>query len=311
MELYTNNKEYAENTFKRDADWQKVTSSQVGPKLRDLCGRLFFGQNIYRSDTIGIGCWQHAFLVDEAPSSHYDLMVELSGRKIELPHGIICLAGSGRNFHGQRGRPWNTQPGNIHLTAYLQPNRPVQNFHIGFSLLAAVSVIDAIDSISLLAGRGRIKWVNDVLIDGAKVAGFLANTASQADTVTASVLGIGLNVETTPEVPPDDITPSAASLRDFVFDPSVCNQGDVLMHLLEKLSNNYSLLLDGRSGRLLDVYRRRSLIIGRKVKIISDPQDGPKREIAAGKVLEIGDNLELILEGVKEPVTSGRLILAD
>ena len=141
MEIYTDNKQYANDTITGHADWRELQMSRLHPGLRQLCEDIFPGQDIHQATTGSIGCWRHAFLVDEAPSSHYDLMVEMSGRREELPHGIICLARSGRDFHGQRGRPWATQPGNIHLTAFLSPNRPIERFHIGFSLLASVNIL--------------------------------------------------------------------------------------------------------------------------------------------------------------------------
>ncbi|MFH1754670.1 MAG: biotin--[acetyl-CoA-carboxylase] ligase, partial [Candidatus Latescibacterota bacterium] len=303
MIVITDNKEYADSAFTNGPDWLEVNLSRIEPNLRYVAERLFSNRPIHQATAVINGCWRYAFLVKDAPASQYDLMVECSGQQREFPDGIICLAGSGRDFHGQRGRPWDTRPGNIHLTAYLSPNRPIEHFHIGFSLLAAVSVIDTIDSLEPLAGRAQIKWVNDILINGAKVAGFLANTTSLASTVTSAVLGIGLNVETTPQVPADDITPSAASLRDFAADSAMCHQKGVLNHLLAHLDTNYRLLLSGQCDRLLAIYRERSLVIGRHVTVVSDAPNGRKQHIAAGRVQRIGDNLELFLEGVTEPVT--------
>jgi BirA family biotin operon repressor/biotin-[acetyl-CoA-carboxylase] ligase len=311
MIVYTDYKQYAEDTLTARSLWREVDSSAMETKLRHLSQRIFGGRSLHRTKVDMESCWQYAFLVNEASSSQYDLLIEMSRQNIDLPNGIICLAGAGKNFHGQRGRLWSAQPGNIHLAACLTPNTPIERFHIGFSLLAAVSVLDSIDSLAPLAGRAGIKWVNDILLEGAKVAGFLAHTSSSGDIVTSAVLGIGLNVETTPRISGDEVTPRAASLRDYLPDPSICRQRAVLCHLLQNLNKNYELLLSGHYFRLLDRYRKRSIIIGRRVRIVSDAPSGPEREIAAGRVREIGDNLELFLDGVTEPVTRGRLILAD
>jgi hypothetical protein len=68
-------------------------------------------------------------------------------------------------------------------------------------------------------------------------------------------------------------------------------------------------MLEGKCKELLDSYRKRSLVIGQCVKILSDTPGKEQEEIASGIVKDIGDNLELILEGEKNPVTKGRLIL--
>ena len=74
-------------------------------------------------------------------------------------------------------------------------------------------------------------------------------------------------------------------------------------------SINIEKIITGNYYELLEIYRTRSIVIGRNVKIMSDPIDGSSELIAEGKVKAIGDNLELFLEGVDEPITKGRLIL--
>jgi BirA family biotin operon repressor/biotin-[acetyl-CoA-carboxylase] ligase len=255
--------------------------------------------------------WSYAFIVKDAPSSQFDLLVEVSRRGNHIPDGVVCVAGTGQSFHGQKGRPWVAHPGNIHLSIFLSPRKIIEHFHTGFSILAAVSIVNAIDHFEELRGRAGIKWVNDVLIEGAKVAGFLAHTSSVESAVNAAVLGIGLNVETTPRIHADVFVPRVAALRDFIADRAVCTQREVLHLLLSSLADNYDALLSGRGARLLDAYKERSLVIGRNVRILSDTAGERMREIAAGRVESIGDNLELIFEDAREPVTKGRLILEE
>jgi biotin-(acetyl-CoA carboxylase) ligase len=82
-----------------------------------------------------------------------------------------------------------------------------------------------------------------------------------------------------------------------------------LKHLLKSLDKNYGLLLDGKYKKLLDFYRKRSLVIGREVQIFSDIPNKKQTTISSGTVKQIGDNLELWMEGQKKPVTEGRLVL--
>jgi BirA family biotin operon repressor/biotin-[acetyl-CoA-carboxylase] ligase len=195
------------------------------------------------------------------------------------------------------------------LAIHLSPHKTIKSFHTGFPILAAVSLIETLDAFEPLEGRARIKWVNDILIEGAKVAGFLIHTQSVEDTVLAAIMGIGLNVEKTPRIRTDSFVPKVSCLRSFVHEDSILDQEKVLRQLLISLDKNYEFLLKGKYGRLLRSYRERSNVIGRKVKVISDSPKEESREIASGTVVGIGENLELILKDRSKPVTSGRLIL--
>jgi len=311
MIVYTDSIEYAETVITPAEQWRPLRIPEIESGLQAPAARLFPEDALHRSSADISGCWNHAFLVRESPTSQYDIMIEMSRRDRLFPDGVLCLAKAGRDFHGQRGRAWSTVTGNIHMTACFSPRRRIDQFHIGFSLLAAVSVIESIDSFEALSGRAKIKWINDVLIDGAKVAGFLASTSGVGNEVSTAVLGIGLNVEATPRIDRDAVIPQAACLSDFVPERAACKQKRVLHQLLRELDKNYNLLLSGHGDRLLDTYRERSAVIGRRVRIVSDAPDGQEIETVSGTVTGIGGNLELLLEGVTEPVTRGRLIFAD
>jgi len=274
-----------------------------------LIHRLYGDKSVYRSASRVPGRWQYAFFVKSAPSSHFDLLVELSQGGFPLPEGILCIAGSGRHFHGQKGRPWTAQEGNIHLSIYFSPGKKIDHYHAGLPVLSAVSIVQTIDTIEDLKGLAKIKWVNDVQIQGAKVAGFLVHTHSVQDRITSVILGIGLNVEKTPHVTSDDFVPKVGSLKEFLPSHSAVSRKKILEHLLESLDKNYALLLDGQYKKLLDFYRKRSLVIGREVQIFSDIPNKKHLSISSGTVEQIGNNLELWMEGQKKPVTDGRLVL--
>jgi BirA family biotin operon repressor/biotin-[acetyl-CoA-carboxylase] ligase len=202
--------------------------------------------------------------------------------------------------------------GNLHLTIHWRPGCALTDLGVGFQVLAAVSVVECLDALPGLPVRPGIKWVNDILLDSAKVAGFITHIQSQDGVVRAAVLGIGLNVEATPRVEPTPQVPAVTSLAAQSSPAAPFGQDVVLRLLLARLEDNYQKLCGGRSGELLDLYRERSVILGRHVRILSDPQGGgPGRELASGRVNRIGSGLELHIEGREEPVTRGRLILLD
>jgi biotin-(acetyl-CoA carboxylase) ligase len=278
------------------------------PKLGEsLYPEGSFHESALESDLL----WKYLFVVEVAPRSHYDLLIELTRAGNALPDGLLCLAGSGDKFHGFKERPWTACPGNLHLSAHWAPARHLEHFGTAFTILAAVSVVDAIDSIPGLSGRAGIRWVNDVVIEGSKVCGVVAYTQTLNASVTAAIIGIGLNVEVRPRVAPTPFVPRVAALRDFVSGPSGSTQAVMFDKLMRALDKNYRALLDGEYQALLRRYSERSLVLGRKVTICSDESGSESEVIAAGRVRDLGENLELFLEGVSEPIWRGRLILED
>jgi BirA family biotin operon repressor/biotin-[acetyl-CoA-carboxylase] ligase len=310
MMIHSDDRSYADQHLSSQGRWVRYDQRSAGAGLHRLKKRLFPGRTVYTKECDTYGRWRHAFIVKSAPSSHFDHLVDLSQENIDLPDGTICLAGSGRQFHGQSQRPWSALEGNIHLALYIAPHRVIKRFHTGFPILAAVSLIEALDAISPLKDRAVIKWVNDILIDGAKIAGFLVHTQSMENTVLSAILGIGLNVEKTPRIKTDPFVPKVSSLMHFLPERSGSDKEAILLHLLRSLDKNYKLLLDGQYKKLLHRYRERSIVIGQHVKVMSDNPRKKSHLIASGLVIDIGENLELLLEGHPEPVKSGRLILA-
>ncbi len=300
---------FAERVTGVAASRWSVPSPTLVSEVRQL-SRSIYGGAAFHESTFEMGpLWNYLFLVEAASHSHFDILVELGRRGSVLPPGILCLAGSGRQFHGFKGRPWSAPPGNLYLAVHLAPQLPIDHAGTAFTVLAAVSVLDAIDDVPALHGRAAIKWVNDVLIDNAKVAGVLAHTQSEGDAITGVVLGIGLNVETTPLVPSTPFVPRAGSLSDFVCEPEGCDQQEVFQRLIKALDSNYSTLVGGDYAVLLDRYRQRSVVVGRYVTLCSEASVGDEDVIAEGRVTGLSDDLALEIEGHDESFSKGRLIL--
>jgi hypothetical protein len=157
MVIYTDDKDYAENILPGLKPWTFNNKSVSDPNLHQLKDKLFPTGTVYTSVSKKHEGWTQAFVVKHASSSHFDHLVELSQEDVKLLDRTLCLAESGCKFHGQRQRPWSALEGNIHLVIYLSPHRVIKNFHSGFPILAAVSLIDSLDAFEPLRRRAKIK----------------------------------------------------------------------------------------------------------------------------------------------------------
>ncbi len=128
--------------------------------------------------------------------------------------------------HGRRGRPWQTASGNLAASLLLvlpveQARSATLGFAAGLALDQAiraaapgVAVRLALDGVDGPQTRLRLKWPNDLLVDGAKVAGILLEAVSLPGGLTAVVIGIGVNVLHAPEHVPYPATSLAACGAD-------------------------------------------------------------------------------------------------
>ena len=253
--------------------------------------------------------WSSFHLVSKATVSQYDVLRRVILEKKELPGHVVCLALSGDEFHGQHGRIWAARAGNLHLSVGLCCDLDAQDIGMALTMLPAVAVMDAL---LRLDGQVRglselgIKWVNDILVGGRKLGGVLSSVRSQNGRIKSAVLGIGLNVELAPEVPPTPFTPGVTSLRDHLRLPQD-GLTTVLTHLLKALADRFEELERVGPGPLLRDYRSFSLVLGRECEIWPDePADVPARR---GRVTAIGGDLALTLSDGPDPVTTGRLVL--
>ena len=113
------------------------------------------------------------------------------------PEGTVVWAREQTGGRGRRGRRWASPVGNLYSSTILRPNCTAPRAaELGF--VAALAVADIVPE-----GRDvRVKWPNDVLVGGGKIAGILLESAiSQTGAVEHVVAGIGVNVGFAPQLP--------------------------------------------------------------------------------------------------------------
>lgn len=109
---------------------------------------------------------------------------------------------------GRRGRGWVSDPHNFAATLVLRPQGPVAQV-AQLSFVAALALHQALGAVCGPNARLAIKWPNDVLLNGGKVAGILLESAGRGGAVDAVAVGIGVNLAAAP--PPEAVEPGATT----------------------------------------------------------------------------------------------------
>lgn len=209
-----------------------LTSDRVRPILRGRFGEPYF--------------WS------ETCSSTQDAL-----RDASLPEGAVAVTEHQDAGRGREGRAWADVTGrSLLLSVLLRPpgSGPAEQL----SLVAGLAVAEAIDATT--GTRSQVKWPNDVLLEGRKVAGILLEAAGGV-----VICGIGVNVDQTEEELPVGTRLPATSLR--VATGGRPERADLLVELLGTLERRYDAWLGGGLAPLLPELEGRHALRGRRVRL--------------------------------------------
>lgn len=201
--------------------------------------------------------WRRLDVVGETGSTNADLLTRAaSGEDID---GAVLIAEHQTAGRGRMGRSWSAVPrAQIALSVGVSAaDVPTQDWG-WLPLAAGVAVVDAVRAVTGV--RAGLKWPNDVLVGGRKLAGILAEAPAPM-----IVVGIGLNVT----LRPDEIGgPPATSLSALGVE--VPDRNQLVLRLLHELGRRVDdWATAGIAGSsLLDDYLKRSLTIGNRVRAI-------------------------------------------
>ncbi len=142
-------------------------------------------------NTLFIG--QHLIALDETPSTNTYLHSYMKENPT-VAEGLLVTAKHQTGGRGQRGNTWETTPNmNLLLSLLLKPTfiKPTEQFY--FNAAIALSVHAYIKN-ELKTNDVTIKWPNDILVDGKKIAGILIENQLMGQQMNTSIVGIGVNV---------------------------------------------------------------------------------------------------------------------
>nr|WP_321396359.1 biotin--[acetyl-CoA-carboxylase] ligase [uncultured Desulfobacter sp.] len=196
-----------------------------------------------------------------------------------LPHVSCVIAEVQTSSRGRLNRPWDSDRGGLWFTLVLKPDLPPPlAWTMNFAASACMSQVLT----DLFDLDVRVKWPNDLLLNGRKLSGMLAEIETRADMVNFLFLGIGLNVNNEP----DSDQYQAISLKT-ALNKSVSRK-QILIQFLDLFESRIKSV---DPARIINQWKERTATIGTQVRVQTHDQ------VYEGKALDVDDTGALILEG--------------
>jgi BirA family biotin operon repressor/biotin-[acetyl-CoA-carboxylase] ligase len=189
---------------------------------------------------------------------------------------VVVLADRQTGGRGRLDREWASPPGGIWLSILLRPDVPPTRAPL-FTLAGAVATARAVREAGVDA---RIKWPNDVLVDGRKLAGILTEMEGEADRISWLIVGIGVNANVDAAALPGD--QPVATLREAV--------GDVDRRAVtQRLLAEFHRLADDPDA-VLPAWRDLASTLGRRVRITASGEQ------VVGEAVDVVDPGTLVVD---------------
>ena len=303
-----------------------VAVPHLGYRLISAPDRLFSFEVTQGLDTRFIGRKIYYF---DSLSSTMNIAMQL-GLKGD-PSGTVVLAESQTRGRGRLGRQWlSPKYKGIYLSLILRPKILPAGASI-FTLLAAVSVCEAIkETVGL---ETRIKWPNDIFVGNKKLGGILTELNAEMDKINFVIIGIGLNVNndkktlisTSTSLSADGERPStplrtalskrsesngrsrtissATSLKEQKKEN--INRITLVQEILRRIETNYSLLENNGAEPIIEKWRQHNITLGKRVKVYC------QKEHIEGEAQDIDKDGGLLIRndsGLTQKVMAGDVV---
>ncbi len=193
------------------------------------------------------------------------------------PNGMLVVSEEQTSGRGRQKRKWLSPRGvNIYASlVYMPQNMPsVKSIELMFA--ASIAIVEALSDIGI--DNAKIKWPNDVLVNGKKIAGVLLETKSESGILKTVVIGFGVNVNM--EEIPDEIEEDATSV--YLELGQKVDRTQLLVNILYYLENLVSLIESDRENEVIELWKHYDTTLGKRVAVIS----GDKRIEGVAKDLD-------------------------
>ncbi|MBI5000262.1 MAG: biotin--[acetyl-CoA-carboxylase] ligase [Euryarchaeota archaeon] len=180
------------------------------------------------------------------------------------PGGIVIVSDIQTGGKGRLGRKWESPKGGLWFSFLLRPrmlpgSAPVITLMAGAAVAKALRALYKIDA--------RVKWPNDILIDGRKVCGILSEASAQGGKLDFAIVGIGINANNDARaLRLERPIAQPVSVKDLVN--REVDIPELLAGVLQAIEREYALVRDGKTDKVLSDWSSLSDTIGKRVEIM-------------------------------------------
>ena len=238
------------------------------------------------------GLWREIRVVGSTSSTNADVR---AAAEDGAPEGLVIIAEQQQAGRGRLDRVWESPArAGVLMSMLVRPDVPAVQLPL-LPLVTAVAVVEAVRGVAELPAR--VKWPNDVLVDGAKLGGILLERAAGA-----AIVGVGVNVTTRADELPVE-TATSVQLAGGVSD-----RESLAKEILRAFERRYTAYLaaSGAAESVLPAYRELCETLGRDVVVLLP--DGASVEGVATAVDESGMLVVRQPDGVERSWSAGDVV---
>jgi BirA family biotin operon repressor/biotin-[acetyl-CoA-carboxylase] ligase len=200
--------------------------------------------------------------VFQQTTSTNDVLEKLARDNVK--EGVVVFAESQTKGRGRLGRQWmSPERKGLWFSVLLRPDlRPQEATQL--TVASATALRRAIEAETGLSPE--IKWPNDIMIGGKKVAGILTELSAEVDRVKHIILGIGVDVNLDAGELPADLRKTATSLK--IESGETISRGELAVTILHELDFDYTRICGGNFSAVADEWEAHCATIGRNVTVL-------------------------------------------
>lgn len=217
-------------------------------------------------------------------------------RNPKLPEGAVIIADLQTHGRGRQGRSWHSEPGTgLYLSTLLKPKIPPENLSL-LSLMAGVATASSIQQQAEV--EVKLKWPNDILLNGKKLAGILCECI--ATTPPSIIVGIGINLKQSTF--PTELQGLATSIK--LETGNIINRTDLVLSLIHNIDKEYEEFLQAKRTHLVEKWTEKTDMFGKTITVF---KKGNSLTGTAKRLDQIGRLILQTSDGKQHTLDSGEV----
>jgi BirA family biotin operon repressor/biotin-[acetyl-CoA-carboxylase] ligase len=219
---------------------------------------LFVKKTLEFSKNLHIDLVKKLFVFDEVDSTNR-IAKELALANAE--EGTVIIARTQHHGRGRFDRIWQSPEGGVYLSIILRPKKSTQKI----SLLPFVAALAIARTIKLYGLDANIKWPNDTLVNGKKIAGILLESEIKEEALIYVVVGIGMNLNIDIRDLSPDIQPRSTSMFHELGSP--VDYHEFLRTFFIQFEKAYLLFVENQFERIIDEWKIHTDTLGKTIRV--------------------------------------------